>query len=83
MMPSPRVLVTGQPVVTLTTPYVVTGCGLSGSGTPPCLTGQWMSGAARVLAGGVPVAVQAGSSSTTPPGMPMLPLSVQPRAVAT
>jgi len=81
--PFPRVTVGGQPVVTLTTQYVVAGCGLTGSGSPPCLTGQWVVGAARVLAGGVPVAVQSGSSVTTPTGTPMLPVVVQPRVVAT
>lgn len=81
--PFPRVLVAGQPVVTLATPYVIAGCGLTGTGAPPCATGQWLVGALRVLAGGVPLAVQTGSSITTPTGSPMLPVVVQPRVVAT
>lgn len=81
--PFPRVTVSGQPVVTLATPYVIVGCGLSTTSTPPCITGQWTSGATRVLAGGTPVAVQAGSSTCVPTGTPMLPLVVQPRASAT
>jgi hypothetical protein len=81
--PSPRVLVGGQPVVTIATVYAVAGCGLTGTPTPPCVTGQWLVGATRVLAGGVPVAVQSGSSLCTPTGTPMLPLFVQPRVVAT
>lgn len=81
--PFPRVLVSGQPVVTLSTPYVVTGCALTGTTAPPCVTGQWVVGAVRVLAGGSPLAVQSGSSVCTPTGTPMLPLVVQPRAVAT
>jgi hypothetical protein len=81
--PFPRVSVSGQPVATLSTQYVVAGCALTGSPTPPCVTGQWVVGATRVLAGGVPVAIQAGSSVTTPTGTPMLPLVVQPRVVAT
>jgi hypothetical protein len=81
--PFPRVTVTGQPVVTLATPYVVAGCALTGTIVPPCVTGQWVVGAARVLAGGVPVAVQAGTSLTLPTGTPMLPVVVQPRVVAT
>jgi len=80
--PFPRVMVSGQPVVTLSTPYVVAGCALTGSPTPPCVTGQWIVGAVRVLAGGTPVAVQSGSSITTPTGTPMLPLVVQPRVLA-
>lgn len=78
-----RVLVGGTPVVTLATPYVVAGCALTGTPTPPCVTGQWVVGAVRVLAGGVPLAVQSGTSITTPTGSPMLPLVVQPRVVAT
>jgi hypothetical protein len=81
--PFPRVTVSGQPVVTLTTQYVVAGCALTSTGSPPCVTGQWVVGAVRVMAGGVPVAIQTGSSITTPTGSPMLPLVVQPRAVAT
>lgn len=81
--PFPRVLVAGQPVVTLTTQYAVVGCALTGTGAPPCATGQWVLGATRVLAGGAPVAVQSGSSVCVPTGTPMLPLVVQPRVIAT
>jgi hypothetical protein len=77
------VLVAGQPVVTLATPYVIAGCALTGSPTPPCATGQWVVGALRVLAGGTPLVVQSGTSITTPTGSPMLPLVVQPRVLAT
>jgi hypothetical protein len=82
-VPFPRVLVSGQPVVTLSTPYVIAGCALASVPSPPCITGQWVVGAARVLAGGVPVVVASGSSVTVAPGTPMLPVSFQVRAVAT
>lgn len=81
--PFPRVTVSGQPVVTLASQYVIAGCALAGSGTPPCVTGQFVVGALRVTAGGAPVAIQSGSSVTTPTGSPMLPLVAQPRVVAT
>lgn len=81
--PFARVLVNGLPVVTVTTPYVVAACGLTGSTVPPCTVGQWLSGATRVLAGGLPVAVQGGASTCVPTGTPMLPVAVQPRVVAT
>jgi hypothetical protein len=68
--------------VTLASPYVITGCALTGS-APPCVTGQWLSGAVRVLAGGVPLATMAGSSTCIPTGTPMLPVSAQPRVLAT
>lgn len=81
--PFPRVMVSGQPVVTLSTQYVIAGCALTGTSAPPCVTGQWIAGATRVVAGGVPVAVQSGSSICTAPGTPLLPVVVQPRANAT
>ncbi len=78
-----RVMVMGTPAVTIAPPYVVAGCALTGTTTPPCVTGQWTVGAVRVTSMGVPLAVQSGSSITTPTGAPMLPLVVQPRVVAT
>jgi len=81
--PFPRVLLSGQPIVTLACPYAVTGCALSTTSTPPCVTGQWLSGAVRVLAGGVPVATMAGASTCIPTGTPLLPLTAQPRVLAT
>ena len=34
-----RARVSGQPVVTLTSPYAIAGCALTGTPTPPCVTG--------------------------------------------
>src|SRR3954452_9345357 len=50
-----RVLVFWQPIVTVSTAYVITGCTLVGTPSPPCWTGRWLTGATRVIAGGVPV----------------------------
>lgn len=81
--PFPRVLLSGQPLVTIASPYAVTGCALTGSPNPPCATGQWLTGAVRVLAGGVPVAALSGSSTCIPTGTPLLPVSAQPRVLVT
>ena len=81
--PFPRVLLSGQPVVTLSTLYAIAGCGLSGSGSPFCLTGQWVVGATRVTAGGIPVATIAGSAVCTPTGGPLVPVVQQTRVLAT
>ena len=83
LSPSPRVLLSGQPLVTIASPYAVTGCALTGTPNPPCVTGQWLTGATRVLAGGAPVATMAGSSTCTPTGTPLLPMSAQVRVVVT
>ena len=81
--PFPRVLVSGQPVATLASPYVIAGCALTGTSAPPCVTGQWLTGAMRVLAGGQPLVTAAGSSTAVAPGTPMLPVSFQVRVLAT
>lgn len=80
--PFPRVLVSGQPVVTQTSTYTITGCALTGS-APPCTTAQWTVGAMRVLAGGVPVLIQTGQAVCVPTGTGLLPLVVQTRVIAT
>ena len=80
--PYPRVLLSGQPAVAVGTPHAVTGCTLSGS-APPCVSGQWLTGALRVLGGGVPLATMAGTSTCVPTGTPLLPVSAQPRVLAT
>jgi uncharacterized Zn-binding protein involved in type VI secretion len=65
--PNPRVLVNGQPVVTQTAPYIVSGCPFNVSGAPsPCVTGQWITGSMRVLAGGLPVLLQDSQAICTP-----------------
>ncbi len=81
--PFPRVTLSGQPAVTLTCPYVVAGCALTGTPNPPCATGQWILGATRVMAGGAPVATMAGQSVCVPTGTPMIPVVAQSRALAT
>jgi hypothetical protein len=81
--PFPRVTVSGQPVTTLTTAYAVTGCALTGTPNPPCVTAQWVAGAVRVMAGGAPVLLQSGQAVCTPTGTGLLPLVVQPRVIAT
>ncbi len=82
--PNPRVLVSGQPIVTLTTPYVVAGCPfVPPGGNGPCVTAQWLVGATRVFANGAPVIVQASQSICAPTGTPLMILVTQTRVTAT
>ncbi len=69
-VPNPRVKVGGQPVVTQSAPYTVAGCPFT---TPaavplPCVTAQWVTGALRVRAGGVPVLLQDSQAVCVPNG---------------
>lgn len=84
LTPFPRVLVSGQPVVTLTSPYVVAGCPfVTPGGNGPCVSAQWIMGAVRVLAGGAPVLTQSGMSICAPTGTPLMPIVTQVRVLAT
>lgn len=80
-----RVLVSTQPVVTQPTPYIIAGCTFPPptAGNGPCVTGQWVTGSTRVLAGGVPLVLMDSQSVCAPTGTPMIPTVVQTRVIAT
>jgi hypothetical protein len=79
--PNPRVTVSGQPVVTIATPYVVAGCAMPPppSGNGPCVSAQFVTAATRVTALGQPVLLQDSQSICLPTGTPLLPLVTQVR----
>lgn len=81
-VPFPRVMVVGQPIATIATPYVVAGCPFPPVSGGPCVTAQWVMGATRVMAGGAPVVVQSGVAVCVPTGTPLTVLVVQPRVTA-
>lgn len=83
-VPFPRVLVSGQPVVTIAAPFLVAGCSMPppSAGNGPCVTGQWLSGSTRVLAGGQPLVLQSSSSVCAPTGTPLIIAMTQLRASA-
>ncbi len=83
-VPNPRVLVSGQPTVLTTAPYVVAGCAMPPptAGNGPCVTGQWLTGTLRVTSNGQPLVVQSSASVCTPTGTPLLILITQVRASA-
>jgi hypothetical protein len=82
--PNPRVLVNGQPVVTLATPYMVAGCPfVPPGGNGPCVTAQFITASMRVTSNGQPLLLQDSQSVCAPTGTPLLPLVVQTRVTAT
>jgi len=79
--PFPRVLLSGQPVVTQPAPYLVAGCTLPppSAANGPCVTAQWVTGATRVLAGGQPVVLITSQAVCTPTGTPLIVAMTQMR----
>lgn len=73
-----RVLVNGQPVVTLSDTYTVVGCAFAVGPKPqPCVKVEWSSPATRVFVGGQPVILQTSvgvskSAEQIPQGPPVV-----------
>jgi uncharacterized Zn-binding protein involved in type VI secretion len=84
LVPVPTVLVSGMPVVTITSPYAVAGCAfVPPAGNGPCVTGMWMVGSMQVLCNGLPLAIMSGVSMCVPTATPMLPVWAQTFVIAT
>jgi hypothetical protein len=80
-VPNPRVTVSGQPTVTLTTPYVVAGCAFAPPvGNGPCVTAQFVSSALRVTSNGQPLLLLDSQAICAPTGTPLLISITQIRA---
>jgi hypothetical protein len=83
-MPSQRVKAGGQPIVTQSCTYTISGCPFVVSGVPvPCVTGQWITAATRVMSGNLPVLLMDSQSVCTPNGTPMTVVVTQMRAKGT
>jgi hypothetical protein len=82
--PESRVLAGGQPVTTVAAPYSVAACSFTPpQGNGPCVTGQWITSAVRVRAGGVPVLLSDSQATCTPTGTPLTVLNTQVRVKGT
>jgi hypothetical protein len=79
--PAPRVLVSGQPVVTITSPYVIAGCALPPptAANGPCVTAQFVTAATRVTVLGQPVLLMDSQAVCVPTGTPLIVTVTQPR----
>jgi len=78
--PNTRVLVSGQPTVVMTAPYVVAGCVFNVSSAPsPCVTAQWISAATRVTSNGQPLLLIDSQAICAPNGTPLIIAMTQTR----
>jgi hypothetical protein len=79
--PNPRVMVSGQPTVTMTAPYVVAGCALPPppAANGPCVTAQFVTGATRLTSNGQPLLLLDSQAICAPTGTPLLIVATQTR----
>jgi hypothetical protein len=78
-----RVLVSGQPTVVMTAPYVVAGCTLPPppAANGPCVTGQWLTASLRITSVGQPLILQDSQAICAPSGTGLIVATTQTRAL--
>ena len=83
--PNPRVLVSGQPVVPISSPYLIAGCTLPPptGANGPCISAQFVTASTRVTSLGQPLLLIDSQSICAPTGTPALILAAQTRVFAT
>lgn len=85
MVPNPRVTVSGQPTVAITSPYMIAGCILPPppAANGPCVTAQFVTAATRVASNGQPLLVFDSQAICAPSGTPLITIVTQIRVTAT
>lgn len=80
-VPNPRVLVSGQPTVTIASPYLVAGCALPPppAANGPCVTAQFVTSAARITSNGQPLLLLDSQAICAPTGTPLIIAVTQTR----
>jgi hypothetical protein len=84
-VPNPRVSVSGQPTVAMTSPYVVAGCAFPPPpvANGPCITGQFVTGSVRITSNGQPLLLLDSQALCVPTGTPLLITVTQTRVTGT
>src|SRR5437588_2017842 len=82
--PNPRVLVSAQPTVAITSPYVIAGCALPPptAANGPCVTAQFVTAATRVTSNGQPLLLLDSQAVCAPTATPLMILATQARVTA-
>jgi hypothetical protein len=85
MVPSLRVQVSDQAIVTQASSYVIAGCTLPPppAANGPCVTATWIVAATRVFSEGQPVLLSQGMAICAPTGTPLEAVSTQIRVQGT
>jgi hypothetical protein len=78
--PSARVQAAGAPIVTISSPFSISGCpNMNGNVKFPCVTALFSSGATRVMSMNQPVLLKDGTATATPTGTPLNVVNTQQR----
>lgn len=72
--PNPRVLVSGRPTVTITSPYAISACPLPPppAANGPCIAARFVSAASRLFSNGQPLLLADSQAICAPTGTPLV-----------
>lgn len=78
---NPRVLVSNQPTVVMTSPYSIVGCTMPPppNGNGPCASAQFTTAATRITSFGQPLLLLDSRATCVPTGTPLLVTATQTR----
>jgi hypothetical protein len=84
LAPNPRVMLSGQPVVTIASAYGIENCPLPSppAANGPCATAHFTTTSTRVRVMGSPVLLKNSASVCVPTGTPLRPTTTQTRVSA-
>ena len=71
----------GQPAVTIESPFIIAGCPFPPILGGPCVTGMFTVPATRVLIDGAPALLLSSIGVCAPTGVPLVAISAQPRVI--
>ena len=77
--PNPRVLVSGQPTVAISSMYAVAGCTFPPASGGPCVTAQYVTSATRMLSSSGPLLLIDSQAICAPTGTPLIASVTQTR----
>ena len=82
--PNPRVMLSGQPSVTMPAPWLIAGCALPPppAANGPCVSAQFVSAATRLTSNGQPLLLFDSQAICVPTGTPLLIVASQTRVTA-
>ncbi len=83
-MPNPRVMVSGQPTVAMSGPWLIAGCAFPPppAANGPCISAQFVTAATRVTSNGQPLLCFDSQAICAPTGTPVLIVASQMRVSA-
>ena len=84
-VPNPRVTVSGQPTVAMTSPFAVAGCTFPPppAANGPCVSAQFITAATRITSNGQPLLLFDSQALCAPTGTPLLITVTQTRVTGT